>query len=60
MITYQKKMENDFIENGGIKERMSAARLGYRTNQKEEIANLQRELAAAREELERLKKDKKP
>ena len=53
-------MENDFIENGGIKERMSAARLGYRTNQKEEIANLQRELATAREELERLKKDKKP
>ena len=53
-------METDFIENGGIKERMSAARLGYRTNQKEEIETLQRQLAAARQELERLKKEKKP
>jgi four helix bundle suffix protein len=60
MTTYQKKMETDFIENGGIKERMSAARLGYRTNQKEEIETLQRQLAAARQELERLKKEEKP
>lgn len=56
MDSYQKKLEKDFITEGGIKERMTAARLGYRTNQKEEIENLQRELTAARQELERLKK----
>ena len=56
MDSYQKKLEKDFITEGGIKERMTAARLGYHTNQKEEIENLQRELTAARQELERLKK----
>lgn len=56
MDSYQKKLEKDFITEGGIKERMTAARLGYRTNQKEEIENLQRELTAARQELARLKK----
>ena len=56
MDSYQKKLEKDFITEGGIKERMTAARLGYRTNQKEKIENLQRELTAARQELERLKK----
>ena len=56
MDSYQKKLEKDFITEGGIKERMTAARLGYRTNHKEEIENLQRELTAARQELERLKK----
>lgn len=56
MDSYQKKLEKDFITEGGIKERMTAARLGYRTNQKEEIENLQRELTVARQELERLKK----
>ena len=60
MDSYQKKLEKDFVTEGGIKERMSAARLGYRTNQKEEIENLQRELAATRQELERLKKSQKP
>ena len=60
MDSYQKKLEKDFVTEGGIKERMSAARLGYRTNQKEEIENLQRELAATRQELERLKKNQKP
>lgn len=27
LMTYQKKKENEFIKNGGIKERMTAARL---------------------------------
>ena len=60
MESYQKKLEKEFVTEGGIKERMTAARLGYRTNQKEEIENLQRELAATRQELERLKKNQKP
>ena len=47
MTTYQKQQEETFIKEGGIKERMTAVRLGYRTNQREEIARLKRELEAA-------------
>ena len=32
MQTYQKKKEKEFFTEGGIKERMTAARLGYRTD----------------------------
>ena len=56
MTSYEEYLQKSFVTEGGIKERMTAARLGYRTNQKEEIANLQRELAAARQEIEALKK----
>lgn len=47
MTTYQKQLEEKFVTEGGIKERMTAARLGYRTNQREEIARLKQELEAA-------------
>ena len=47
MITYQKQQEETFVKEGGIKERMTAARLGYRTNQRVEIERLKRELEAA-------------
>jgi len=47
MTTYEKQLEREFITEGGIKERMTAARLGYRTNQKEEIARLKQELERA-------------
>ena len=47
MITCQKQQEETFVKEGGIKERMTAARLGYRTNQREEIERLRRELEAA-------------
>ena len=47
MTTYQKQLEQTFIEEGGIKERMTAARLGYRTNQREEIARMKQELETA-------------
>ena len=56
MTSYEEYLQKSFVTEGGIKERMNAARLGYRTNQKEKIANLQRELAAARQEIEALKK----
>ena len=36
MTTYEKQLEKTFIEEGGIRERMTADRLGYRNNQKEE------------------------
>lgn len=57
MTSYEEFLQKSFVTEGGIKERMTAARLGYRTNQREEIANLQRELAAARQEIEALKKE---
>ena len=47
MMTYQKQQEETFVKEGGIKERMTAARLGYRTNQREEIERMKRELDAA-------------
>ena len=56
MTSYEEYLQKSFVTEGGIKERMTAARLGYRTNQREEIANLQRQLAAARQEIEALKK----
>jgi len=44
MITYQKRKEQEFITEGGIRERMTAARLGYRNRQKEIIEAQQREI----------------
>lgn len=40
MLTYQQKKNDEFVTEGGIRERMTAARLGYRTNQRETIACL--------------------
>ncbi len=37
LISYQKKKENEFIQAGGIKERMTAARLKYRHNQNQAL-----------------------
>jgi len=70
LMTYQKKKENEFIKEGGIKERMTAARLNYRNQQNQaleaanyEIAVLQKEnmelrkkVAMLQKELEHLKK----
>ena len=62
-MTYQTKKEEEFVTEGGIRERMTAARLGYRTNQREtveqlthQVEALQRENAMLKEELEKLKK----
>ena len=55
MTTYEKHLQKTFVTEGGIKERMKAARLNYRTNQQEEISRLQQELEDARQEIERLK-----
>ena len=56
MMTYQKKKEEEFVTEGGIRERMTAARLGYRTNQREEIDRLKKEVETLREEYSMLKK----
>lgn len=50
------RMEKEFVEQGGIKERMYAARTGYRQAQEEELARLRREVPALRAEVARLKK----
>ena len=55
MMSYQKKKEEEFVTEGGIRERMTAARLGYRTNQRETIEQLTHELGTLRQENEMLK-----
>ena len=39
------RLQKDFVEEGGIRERMTAARLGYRNEQKARIAELEAENA---------------
>lgn len=56
MSTFLAKKEKDFTENGGIKERMMAARLGRRRTQSEEIAALKAENAWLRHKIESLKR----
>lgn len=46
MMTYQAKKEKNFVAEGGIRERMTAARLGYRNQQKETIKELEKENAS--------------
>ena len=50
MMTYQKKKEEEFVTQGGIRERMTAARLGYRTNQREAIEQLSHQVEALKQE----------
>lgn len=51
-----KKLESDFVKQGGIKERMHAARTGYRNNQDAEIKRLEQENISLREENQHLRK----
>ena len=37
------RLQKDFVEDGGIRERMTAARLGYRNEQKARIVELEAE-----------------
>ncbi|MBQ7189878.1 MAG: four helix bundle suffix domain-containing protein [Kiritimatiellae bacterium] len=55
MATHLAAKAKDFTENGGIRERMTAARLGRRKTQNEEIAALKAENDALRREVERLR-----
>ena len=45
MTTTLEKKQKDFVENGGIRERMTTARLGRRQTQNEEIAELKAKVA---------------
>lgn len=57
MITHMEKKERDFVENGGIKERMTSARLGRRQTQNEEIASLKARVAMLEKENSALKQE---
>ena len=50
MTTHLAAKERDFKENGGIRERMTAARLGRRQSQNEEIASLRQRVSALERE----------
>lgn len=62
MVTYQKNKEEEFVTEGGIRERMHQARTGYRRLQEERLAELEnlvplleQQLAQARAAYEDLK-----
>lgn len=57
LSTYIANRDREFVEQGGIRERMTAARQGYRTNQKAEIASLQTEIARLQAELSDAKEE---
>ena len=55
LTTTLAKKDEEFVTQGGIRERMTAARLGYRTDQRERIAALERENSSLKAEVARLK-----
>ena len=57
MSTFLEKKEADFTENGGIRERMTAARLGRCQTQNEEIAALRAEVARLNSENASLRRE---
>ena len=57
MQTYQKKKEQEFVTEGGIKERMTAARLGYRSDKKEELEAAYQEINTLRARLHQLEQE---
>ncbi|MBQ6047656.1 MAG: four helix bundle suffix domain-containing protein [Bacteroidales bacterium] len=50
-----KRLESEFVEQGGIKERMYAARTGYRQQEQKELAQLRSENELLKKEISRLK-----
>lgn len=56
LTTVIEKKDKEFVEQGGIKERMTAARLGFRTDQRDRLAALEAENRSLKAEVARLKK----
>ena len=56
LMTYLENLEKKFIAEGGIRERMTAARLKGRETQQQEIERLRKEVEALKIENEALKK----
>ena len=55
LTSYIQRKDREFTTEGGIRERMTAARLGYRTNQRETIERLSQEVNALKQENAMLK-----
>ena len=55
MTSFLQKLEKDFIENGGIKERMYKARTGYRQEQDERMCQLESKNSSLKAEITRLR-----
>jgi len=55
MMTYQKKKEKEFVTEGGLRERMTAARLGFRNSQKDILDAALKEIEYLRKENAELK-----
>lgn len=55
MTSYQKKKEDEFIKEGGLRERMTAARLGFRGHQKDALDTALKEIETLRKENSKLK-----
>ena len=58
--TYQTNKEKSFVTEGGIRERMTAARMGYRNQQKETIEELKKENARLKSQMAELVQTMKP
>lgn len=56
LASYIERKDREFTTEGGIRERMTAARLGQRTTQREIIERQEQEIAALKQEIARLKK----
>lgn len=59
MTTYLEQLEKTFIEQGGIKERMTAARLGRRQTQNETIEAQAHEIGQLKERIKQLEEELK-
>lgn len=57
MTSFIAKRDREFVEEGGIRERMTAARLDMRATQKQTIARLEAENTQLKAEISRLKKE---
>ena len=57
MCSFIEKKDRDFVEQGGIRERMTAARLDQRASQKEIIERQQEEIERLRAEVARLRRE---
>ncbi len=51
MMSYLKKLEREFVTEGGIKERMHRARTGYRQQQDERLKQLEKEVQRLKQAL---------
>lgn len=56
MCAYIERLEQQFVKEGGIKERMYAARTGYRQKQDARLQSLEEENQKLKKEIEALKK----